>query len=113
MGQVQVVVRRAEGEARITRDLTPQLDRWKVTTAADVERAWKQLTPVLTGNLRRSIRTRSIAGGFAVFTDVEYAIFVELGTRFMPARMPAARAVEVVTPRAGQQLRSIVASLPT
>lgn len=58
--------------------------------AVVVERVAKQLCPVDTGRLRSSITRQlgrdSLGLYAAVGTDVEYAPFVELGTRFMRAR---------------------------
>lgn len=58
--------------------------------ALSVERAAKQAAPVDTGRLRSSIThalDRDGQGVFAIIgTDVEYAIFQELGTRFMSAQ---------------------------
>jgi HK97 gp10 family phage protein len=58
--------------------------------AVRIERVAKQLCPVDTGRLRSSI-TREVGrdgrGLYAtVGTNVEYAPYVELGTRFMGAR---------------------------
>jgi HK97 gp10 family phage protein len=51
-------------------------------TALDVERHAKERTPVDLGRLRSSIRPRYRKGGLEadVFTNVEYAAFVEFGT---------------------------------
>lgn len=58
-----------------------------------VERDSKKLCPVDTGNLRASIRSQKIDNQSAkVFTDVEYADYVEEGTRYQKAQpfmMPA------------------------
>lgn len=65
-----------------------------------VEGAAKRICPVDTGRLRSSISHELArdAKGLACFvgTNVDYAIFVELGTRFMPAQpylRPALRAL--------------------
>lgn len=55
-------------------------------TAMDVENLAKQLAPVDTGTLRRSIHTEVAADGLsaAVGSDVEYAAAQEYGTSVMP-----------------------------
>lgn len=57
--------------------------------ALRVEAAAKRLAPVDTGRLRASITNQlgqDAQGLYAVIgTNVEYAIFQEFGTRFMPA----------------------------
>ena len=77
----------------------PEVERELARRAVKVEGAAKRLCPVDTGRLRASI-THSIdrdgRGPLAyIGTNVEYAIFVELGTRFMRAQpflRPALRA---------------------
>lgn len=71
--------------------------------AAQVERVAKHLCPVDTGRLRSSI-TRTVGADSrglyaAVGTSVEYAPFVELGTRFMRARPFLRPALASVTGR--------------
>lgn len=45
------------------------------------------LTPVRTGNLRRSIENKPVGNhSQEIGTDVEYAVYVELGTRKMRAQ---------------------------
>jgi len=70
-----------------------------------IERKAKQKVPVLTGNLKRSIRAiikpgikRIYAGGNApgVGTPVEYAGYVELGTSKMAAQPYLRPAVEEI-----------------
>lgn len=46
----------------------------------------KQIVPVRTGALRDSIDYRVENGGFILYTDKEYGIYVELGTRKMAAQ---------------------------
>lgn len=50
------------------------------TTAYKVERTAKELCPVDTGTLRRSITTDGAGLEYDVFTNVEYAIWMEYGT---------------------------------
>lgn len=58
--------------------------------ALQVERAAKQLCPVDTGRLRASINHRLEADGQGLVaiigSDVEYAPYVEFGTRYMRAQ---------------------------
>lgn len=110
MAGIRVIVRRADGAGKGA-ELGRALARWQLTTAADLESTWKANTPVVTGTLRRSVHTERTGTGYTVGTDVEYAPFVEYGTRYMAARAPATRAVEAVRPRAEAALRAIVASL--
>lgn len=49
--------------------------------ALTVERKAKQLCPVRTGTLRRSITHEAIKDGTRVGTNVEYGIYVELGSK--------------------------------
>lgn len=46
----------------------------------------QRLTPVRTGTLRRSISSRVEGNAAYIGTSVEYAPFVEYGTRYMAAR---------------------------
>ncbi|MFP3357583.1 HK97 gp10 family phage protein [Planococcus sp. SIMBA_143] len=57
-------------------------------TAYQTEGAAKNLTPVDTGRLRRSISTKTENGGLSatVSTNVEYAMAVEYGTSKQPAQ---------------------------
>lgn len=56
--------------------------------ALQIERVAKQLTPVDTGRLRSSIGTAMLLNqkGVVVSTNVDYAVFVHEGTRFMRGR---------------------------
>lgn len=69
------------------------VDVQKDVLADDVERTAESLAPVDTGRLRDSIRSE----GGRVYTDVEYAGFVEYGTSDTPAQpfmRPAADTVD-------------------
>lgn len=68
--------------------------------ALDIEAWAKQIVPVDTGNLKNSIQT-SMEGDLAavVSTAVEYAVYVEFGTRRMVARPFLGPAAEAVRPR--------------
>lgn len=50
------------------------------TTAYKIERTSKELVPVETGTLRRSITVEGSHLEFDVFTNVEYAHYMEYGT---------------------------------
>lgn len=73
------------------------------TTAREIEAGAKQLAPVLTGTLRRSIHTVLSNGGLSavIGPSVNYAIYVEMGTRFMGAR-------PYMRPAAAQHLPKLV-----
>lgn len=66
--------------------------------AFELEARAKLDVPVDTGTLRNSIQTTFENDGFTgvVATNVEYAIYVEYGTRFMSARPYFTPAVEQV-----------------
>lgn len=49
-------------------------------TAYKIERTAKELVPVDTGTLRRSITTEGVNLEYDVFTNVEYAHYMEYGT---------------------------------
>lgn len=59
----------------------------KVNTT-EMHRKASRKVPVDTGHLKRSITTEFTDGGLTgrVSTDVEYAVYVEYGTRFMTSR---------------------------
>jgi HK97 gp10 family phage protein len=64
-------------------------------TALAVESRAKENAPVDTGRLRSSIASDIQGVTATVGTNVEYAVYIELGTRFQPARpflYPAAEA---------------------
>lgn len=82
-------------------------------TAYAVEGTAKQLAPVRTGTLRRSIHTVFSRGGLRAIVgpSVAYSIFVEFGTRFMAARPfmrpAAARELRLFVPRLRAKLRRV------
>lgn len=77
--------------------LDSKLDEKVQQIALEIERDAKYLCPVRTGRLRGSIHTGSLGkASYYVGTNVEYAPFVEFGTRKMTARpylRPAAKKV--------------------
>jgi len=74
-----------------------KLDKALQVTALMIERESKRICPVRTGRLRASIHTGKLGKlVYYVGTNVEYAPYVEFGTRKMAARpylRPAARKV--------------------
>lgn len=81
--------------AKIGAELGPKVTKVVVATALAVEAEAKASAPVKTGNLRRSIHTVPIDATHAqVGTDVEYAPFVEYGTRHAHAQPYLTPAVE-------------------
>lgn len=71
------------------------------TATYDVEARAKQMVPVKTGTLRRSIHSVFENGGLTglVGPSVSYSAFVEFGTRHMAARPYMRPAAEAVLPR--------------
>ena len=67
-------------------EILSELNRWAVGVALEkiglvAERYAKQLCPVDTGRLRNSITHGTDANSVYIGTNVEYAPYVELGTR--------------------------------
>jgi HK97 gp10 family phage protein len=81
-------------------------------SALEIESRAKELSPVDTGRLRSSIRTEVGAApeeiSATVFTDVDYAIFVELGTSRAEAQPFLVPAAEEVAPQMIRRLEGIV-----
>jgi HK97 gp10 family phage protein len=75
--------------------------------AFEIEARAKVLAPVLTGNLRNSIQTDVESDGLTahVGTGVEYAAYVEFGTRRMAPRPYLAPAAEAVRAQIGRLVR--------
>lgn len=76
----------------------------------DVEARAKEVVPVDTGTLRRSIHSVFENGGLTGICgpSVTYAEPVEFGTRHMAARPYMRPAAALVLPRFGDQLRAIL-----
>lgn len=71
-----------------------------LAAALAIEAHAKTIVPVRTGNLKNSIQTwREGPGMYAVGTHVEYAPYVEFGTRRMAARPYLRPAAEIVAAR--------------
>jgi HK97 gp10 family phage protein len=100
---------------RVVKDEIPQAIRdQRVLLSALVRRAAfeiearaKVLAPVRTGNLRNSIQTDVESDGLTahVGTGVEYAAYVEFGTRRMAPRPYLAPAAEAVRAQIGRLAR--------
>lgn len=79
---------------RLTREGRRKLER-KIESRMDVvEQLAKQFVPVDTGDLMLSIHWKKTDWGWIVGSKLDYASFVELGTRKMPAQpylRPAAK----------------------
>lgn len=81
------VMKLASVELRDAKDLLTSIG---LTAQGNAQR----LTPVATGTLRRSITNRVEGNAVYIGTAVEYAPFVEYGTRFMPARSYLGQGIE-------------------
>lgn len=79
-------------------------------SAYEVEARAKQLSPVLTGTLRRSITTQIATGGLraVVGPSVSYGIWVEFGSRHGAAQPYMRPAAALVLPRFADQLKAIL-----
>lgn len=75
-----------------------QLASW----AADVKALAKQLVPVRTGHLRSSIYAKIHEWVAEIGAEATYALFVELGTRYMRARPYLYPAIQEHLPRLEQ-----------
>jgi HK97 gp10 family phage protein len=69
-------------DSAMQRHVHRQLASW----AADVKALAKQLAPVRTGHLRSSIYTNISEWVAEIGAEATYALFVELGTRYMQAQ---------------------------
>ncbi|NOZ27964.1 MAG: HK97 gp10 family phage protein [Chloroflexi bacterium] len=88
----------------------PETTRAAVAKAAhDIEAHAKMVVPVDTGNLKNSIHTVIEADGFrgVVATGVEYAPYVEYGTRRMGAKPYMTPAAERVRPEFIEAMKRI------
>jgi HK97 gp10 family phage protein len=91
----------------------PQLVSQIVKKAAfDIESNAKAVVPIKTGNLKNSIQAHMTGSTSAeVATGVEYAIYVEFGTRKMSARPYLTPAAEKVRSSFIQALQSLESML--
>ena len=84
----------------VARSVRKQADAVAHAAALAVEAHAKTIVPVQTGNLKNSIQTwREGPGLYAVGTHVEYAPYVEFGTRHMAARPYLRPAADIVAGR--------------
>lgn len=106
-GDVEQLFERLKREAPIT------AKRVIKASAIRIEKRARQLVPVDTGKLRRSIEIEYENGGLIarVTSDVEYAPYVEFGTRKMHAQPFMTPAAEEERPRYLRELRSEVGKL--
>ena len=79
----------------------------------EVEKRAKEVVPVDTGTLRRSIHSVFERGGLRgiVGPSVDYGAYVELGTRHVAARPYMRPAAALVLPRFADQLKAILRRL--
>jgi len=85
-------------DSGVQRHVHRQLAGW----AADVKALARQLVPVRTGRLRSSIYAKVHEWVADVGAEATYALFVELGTRYMQARPFISTAVLERLPRLEQ-----------
>ncbi|MEM3697361.1 MAG: HK97 gp10 family phage protein [Candidatus Bathyarchaeia archaeon] len=71
---------------RLDRGMQRHVHRLLASWAADVKALAKQLVPVRTGHLRSSIYAKIQEWVAEVGAEATYALFVELGTRYMQAQ---------------------------
>jgi HK97 gp10 family phage protein len=82
-------------DSGMQRQVREQLSNW----AADVKQSAMQRVPVKTGQLQKSIYSRVSEWVVEVGAEASYAMFVELGTRYMRARPFLFPAVQEELPR--------------
>jgi HK97 gp10 family phage protein len=82
-------------DSGMQRQVHERLANW----AADVKASARQLVPVQTGQLQRSIYSEISDWVAEVGAEAAYAMFVELGTRYMRARPFLYPAVQEELPR--------------
>lgn len=85
-------------DSGMQRHVHRQLASW----AADVKALAKQLAPVRTGHLRSSIYAKISEWVAEIGAEAAYALFVELGTRYMQARPYLYPAIQEHLPRLEQ-----------
>lgn len=80
----RVFINRAQIDL-IPHEVTPQA--YLYGRAQRINAIAKTLCPVRTGHLRASIKVVKLSdGGYRIGTDVNYAVYVEFGTRYMHAQ---------------------------
>ena len=85
-------------DSAMQRHVHRQLASW----AADVKALAKQLVPVRSGHLRDSIYAKIHEWVAEIGAEAAYALFVELGTRYMRARSYLFPAIQEHLPRLEQ-----------
>ncbi len=85
-------------DSGMQRQVHSQLASW----AADVKALAKQLVPVRTGHLRSSIYASIKEWVAEIGAEAAYALFVELGTRYMKAQPYLYPAIQEHLPRLEQ-----------
>ncbi len=85
-------------DSGMQRQVHSQLASW----AADVKALAKQLVPVRTGYLQRSIYATIKEWVVNIGAEAAYALFVELGTRYMKAQPYLYPAIQEYLPRLEQ-----------
>lgn len=78
-------------------------------TALEVEREAKLNAPVDTGILRASITNEEVGEGYEVFTDVEYAQFIEYGTQYQAAQPFLGPALDVAIKGLAKRVKKAIA----
>ncbi|HDQ07157.1 MAG TPA: HK97 gp10 family phage protein [Candidatus Bathyarchaeota archaeon] len=84
---------------RLDSGLQRQVHEWLANWAADVKESARQRVPVKTGQLRNSIYSEISEWVAEVGAEATYAMFVELGTRYMRARPFLFPAVQEALPK--------------
>ena len=79
-----------------------QVHRQLASWAADVKALARQLVPVRTGHLRSTIYAKIQEWVAEIGAEATYALFVELGTRYMRARPYLYPAIKEYLPRLEQ-----------
>ena len=82
-------------DSGMQRQVHERLANW----AATVKSLARQLVPVRTGHLRRSIYAKISEWVAEIGAEATYAVFIELGTRYMKARPFIFPAVQEYLPR--------------
>jgi HK97 gp10 family phage protein len=82
--------------------LQRHVHRQLVSWAADVKALAKQIVPVRTGHLRSSIYAKISEWVAEIGAEAAYALFVELGTRYMQAKPYLYPAIQEYLPRLEQ-----------
>ena len=82
-------------DSGMQRQVHERLESW----AASVKALARELVPVRTGHLRRSIYAKISEWAAEIGAEATYAMFIELGTRYMKARPFIYPAVQEFLPR--------------